>query len=103
MDAWLVSGPDALAILEDQAGLQTLPLAGLRGRDVQTEGGTRIGTVGDVLLEDAMQVTGVELGKVAIKGPLAESRRILRAAIKDWGGPKAPMLVDLAQAEAAAA
>lgn len=102
VDAWLVSGPDALVILEDQPGLQTLALSALRGREVQTDGGTKIGSVGDVLLDDQMQVTGVELGKVAIKGPLAESRRIPRAAIKDWGGPKAPVLVDLAQAEAAA-
>lgn len=102
MDAWLITGPGALVILEDQPGLGTLPLANLRGRELQTDGGTRIGTVGDVLLDDAMQVTGVELGKVAIKGPLAESKRIPRAAIKDWGGPKAPMLVDLSLAEAGA-
>ncbi|TAK13394.1 MAG: hypothetical protein EPO32_05625 [Anaerolineae bacterium] len=101
-DAWLVSGPDVIVVLEEQTGLAVLPLADLRGREVQTDGGTKIGTVGDVLLDDHMRVTGILLGKVAIQGPLAESKKILKSAIKDLGSAKTPMLVDLVQAEAAA-
>lgn len=98
-DVWLVTTPDALQALD---ALESLPLADLRGRTVQTEGGTKIGTVGDVLLDDQMRVLGITLGKVAIQGPLAESKQILKAAIKDLGSAKTPMLVDLPQAEAAA-
>ncbi len=100
LHAWLVTAPDSIQALD---ALVSLPLADLRGRTVQTEGGTKIGTVGDVLLDDQMRVLGITLGKVAIQGPLAQSKQILKAAIKDLGSAKTPLLVDLPQAEAAAA
>lgn len=101
VDAWLVAGESTVVRIEDIAGSDTFVLvSSLRGREIQTEGKTKIGTVGDVLLDAEAQVLGLALQKVYIRGPLAERKAIARSAITDVGSKDAPILAVLEQAEA---
>jgi uncharacterized protein YrrD len=103
VDAWLISGADTLVQPENIADADTfVTLSDLRGRELETEGGTKISTVGDVLLDAETRVLGFTLQKVHIQGPLAERKAIVRNAIVDVGSKDTPMLTILADAEAAA-
>jgi sporulation protein YlmC with PRC-barrel domain len=101
MDAWLVSGPDVIMGQEDIPELETLTLVGdLSGREVQTEGGTKIGAIEDVILDTEAHVLGFALGKVYAEGPLAERKAIAREAVTALGSKEEPMTINLTQAEA---
>jgi uncharacterized protein YrrD len=100
IDAWLVTGSDAVVAQEDLPDSAHYTLAGdLRGREIQTEGGTKLGVVEDVLLDSEARVLGFSLGKVYAEGPLDERKAVAREAITDFGGGEEPMTADLAQAE----
>jgi len=102
VDAWLIAGANTVVRLENIAGGDAfVKLSDLRGREIQTEGGTGIGTVGDVLLDAEARVLGFALQKVHVPGPLAERKAIARSAIVKVGSKDTPMLTVLAQAEAA--
>ena len=103
VDAWLIAGADTVVRLENIPDADTFViLSSLRGREIQTEGGTKIGAVGDVLLDTEARVLGFTLQKVyVLEGPLAERKDIARSAIVDVGSEDTPMLTVLAQAEAA--
>jgi sporulation protein YlmC with PRC-barrel domain len=101
VDVWLVSGSDKVAGPEDIPDADTFVLVSdLRGRDVDTEGGTKIGVLDDVVLDPEARVLGFVLGKVHVQGPLAERKTIAREAVTKLGSKDAPMQVVLAQAEA---
>jgi uncharacterized protein YrrD len=100
IDAWLVAGSDKVMVLEnipDSAGF--VLVSDLHGREVQTEGGTKLGVVEDVVLDNEARVLGFTLGKVYADGPLAEKKHVVREAITDLGSKEKPMTVILAQAE----
>ncbi len=100
VDAWLVSGADTVVRLDNIAGAETFVLlSNLRGREIQTEGGTKIGTVGDILLDAEARVVGFALDRVHVQGPLADWKAIARSAIVDVGSKIKPMLTVLEQAE----
>jgi uncharacterized protein YrrD len=103
VDAWLVAGVDTVMRLDNIPDVDTfVTLGDLRGREIQTEGGSRIGTVGDVLLDAEARVLGFTLQKVHVQqGPLAEHKYIARSAIVNIGSKDTPMLTVLAQAEVA--
>ena len=71
----------------------------LQKREIDTPGGTKVGTIGDVLLDEEARISGFSLGKVFVEGPVAESRRILKGAIIDTGRDDGVMTVDLSKAE----
>jgi sporulation protein YlmC with PRC-barrel domain len=100
IDVWLVSGPDTVMGPEaiSESGTFTL-VSDLRGREIQTEGGTKIGTIEHVILDHEARVLGFGLGKVYAQGPLAERKVLAREAIMDLGDAKKPMTINLAQAE----
>jgi sporulation protein YlmC with PRC-barrel domain len=100
IDVWLVSGSDKVVALEEIPDSASFTLiSDLRGREVQTEGGTKLGTVEDVLLDSETQVLGFALGKVYAEGPLAEKKAIVREAVINLGSKEQPMTVILSQAE----
>jgi len=74
----------------------------LIGREVETAGGTKVGTVGDLLFDEQAAVAGVTLARVHVAGPIAEHRQLFSTAITDPGGREGVMIVDLARAEQAA-
>jgi sporulation protein YlmC with PRC-barrel domain len=103
IDVWLVSGSDTVMGPEDIPELGTFTLVGdLRGREIQTEGGTKIGVIDHVILDSEARVLGFGLGKVYAQGPLAERKAIVREAIVNLGNTKEPMTINLAQAESLA-
>ena len=103
IDVWLVSGSDTVVGPEAIPESGTFVLVGdLRGRELQTEGGTKIGVIDHVILDNEARVLGFGLGKVFSQGPLAERKAIARDAIMSLGATKEPMTINLAQAESLA-
>lgn len=103
IDAWLVSGSDTVVDPTDIPDSGTFTLVGdLRGRELQTEGGTKIGVIDHVILDKEAHVLGFGLGKVYSQGPLAERKVIARESIVNLGSAKEPMTINLAQAESLA-
>ncbi|GAP20423.1 PRC-barrel domain-containing protein [Leptolinea tardivitalis] len=100
IDAWLVSGSDVIHPLEEipESSL-FIPVSDLHGREIQTEGGTKLCVVDDVLIDNDGHVLGFALGKVFAQGPLAERKAIARDAITDLGSREKPMTANLSQAE----
>ncbi|MGD8244414.1 MAG: PRC-barrel domain-containing protein [Anaerolineae bacterium] len=78
-----------------------LRLEALRGREVKTPGGTRIGKVGDVALDEEARITGFSLTNLAVKGPVAEAAAVARKAVVEVASTDNIMTLDLAQAEQA--
>ena len=72
----------------------------LTGREADTPGGTRLGVIGDVIVEGNGRITGFALSKAYVEGPLAEKRVISRSVIIDTGQEDGRMTVDLAKLEA---
>jgi uncharacterized protein YrrD len=103
LDVWLVSGSHEVVKQDDVPAWATFTsVAELRGREIQTDGGTKLAVIDDVILDDEARVLGFTLGKVYAQGPLAERKTIAREAVTDLGGKKEPMTIVLAQAEALA-
>lgn len=70
------------------------------GREADTPGGTRLGVIGDVIVDPNGSITGFALSKAYVEGPLAEKRVISRSVIIDTGQEDGRMTVDLAKLEA---
>ena len=100
VDVWLVSNSNTVQGSGDIPGSETFILVGeLRGREIQTEGGTKIAVIADVILDNEGRVLGFDLGKVYAQGPLADRKAIAREVILTLGNTKEPMTINLAQAE----
>lgn len=103
IDAWLVAGSDKVVDLDTLAGADTfVPASSLRGREIHSDGGTKLAAIEDVVLDAEANVLGFTLGKVYVQGPLAERKTIARSAIASVSGKDKPMPTTLAQAETAA-
>jgi uncharacterized protein YrrD len=100
VDAWLVNASDTVQGKDDVSGSADYVLADdLRGRVIQTEGGTKIGTVSDVLVNDKLEVVGFALDRIYVAGPVATSKAVAREAISELGGAERPMITVMEQAE----
>lgn len=100
IDAWLVSD-SAFIPAETLADADRLIMySDVRGREIVTEGGTKIGAVDDVLFDADGDILGFALGKIVVQGPLAERKTIARSAISTIGGKESAMTANMAQAEA---
>jgi sporulation protein YlmC with PRC-barrel domain len=76
-----------------------LPLSELQGRAVDTPGGTKVGQIGDVILDQEARVSRFRLSKVFVAGTIAEDPTIPRGAMLDTGGVDGVMTIDLPKAE----
>jgi sporulation protein YlmC with PRC-barrel domain len=100
VDAWLTRGSDCVVSQEDYSDFEKLILAeDLFGREIVTEGGHKIGTIGDVILDEKFNVLGFSFDKLNIEGPLAKAGAIIRAAVKSLGDSRNPAVASLDQAE----
>ena len=104
----LVFGPDAILAKHSNVvieGTKTSESAKwvrrdrLHGWRVATAGGTRVGTVGDVLLSDDMRVVGFSLSSVQVEGPVEEKQVITRDCLLDTDFENDLFTIDLAVAE----
>jgi uncharacterized protein YrrD len=71
----------------------------LQGREVATAGGTKVGIIDDVILDEATRVIGFRLWRVFVEGPVAENRSVVREAVMDAGNEDDVMIIDLSKAE----
>lgn len=100
IDAWLVTDSNVIVAPEDLALHETFLLIGaLRGREIHTEGGTKLGVVDDVIFDTEGQVLGFALGKVFVQGTVADRKTIARSAISTVGASTSAMTTDMAKAE----
>jgi len=107
-DSVVVFGIDAIlvknanVIVEDQQVPESqdwLRLSKLRGREMDTPGGTKVGTVGDIIIGEEGHIIGFTLGRVFIEGPIAKKGTIPREALIDTGSEDDVMTVDLPKVE----
>lgn len=99
-DVWLVAHADVIVELKElPTAADLLKVGDLSGRELVTEGGTKVATVSDVLLNADGGVVGFTLGKVYAQGPVFERKAIHRDAVLNVGDDKIPMKVDLPKAE----
>lgn len=72
----------------------------LVGREVDTPGGTRLGVIGDVVVDTNGAIAGFALSRVFVEGPLAEKRYVDRTTVIDTGALDGRMTIDLPKLEA---
>lgn len=78
---------------------QWVRLSDLRGREIDTPGGTKVGNVGDVIIGEEGDITGLVLSKVAVEGPIAEKGMVERSTVIDAGSTDGVITIDLTKAE----
>ena len=100
IDAILVNDNDVI-VQEDanEGSANWVRLSKLKGRDVDTPGGTKVATIGDVVLGEQGNVVGFTLSKVFVEGPIAQQGQITRSVIVDTGNEDGIMTINLTQAE----
>lgn len=100
IDTVLVTGSDVVTDNVEMPEVEMwLRRENLQGREINTAGGTKVGTVGDVLFDEEAQVVGFALARVFVEGPVAENRIILKEAVLDAGGKTGVVTIDLSKAE----
>lgn len=71
----------------------------LQGRPVDTPGGTKVGKVGDVVINRDGDVLGFSLNQVYVAGPITENRSVAVHTLRDAGNEDGRMTIDLERAE----
>ncbi len=100
IDSWLTKDSECVVSEDDYPGSEKFVLASdLFGREIQTEGGHKIGTIGDVMLDEKFNVLGFTFDKLHMEGPLSKARAIARVAVKSLGDNKTPAIASLDEAE----
>jgi len=75
----------------------------LKGRELRTPGGTKIGRLGDIILDEEDNIAGFSLSQTFVTGPIAENKAVSRSAMIDPAEGKDDdlMTIELAAAEKA--
>ena len=102
-----VFGVDAILVTRDDVVVDGAPACEadtwlrrdrLPGRPITTAGGTQVGTVDDIIVDEELRVVGIQLDRIFVEGPVTENRAIVREAVTDVGDEGA-MIIDLNVAE----
>ena len=100
IDAVLVKNAEVITEGKELVESETWPrLSKLKGREVDTPGGTKVGTVGDIIIGEEGHISGFALGKVFVEGPIATQGQVPRDALIDTGHEDGVMTIDLAKVE----
>lgn len=103
-------GLDAILVKDANCVMETTEAEGLEnyirrdeieGRPVDTPGGTKIGRIGDVVLDEEAKIAGFSLSQTYVSGPIAANRAISRMAVVDTGNEDGVMTANLSEAEKA--
>ncbi len=100
IDAILVRASDA--VLEESnlpESVAWVRLSKLNKREVDTPGGTKVASIGDIILGEQGDITGFALSRVFVEGPIAKNGTIPRTAVIDTGAEDGVMTIDLTRAE----
>jgi uncharacterized protein YrrD len=86
-DVILVSRPDVIARLEELPGSDKWLHVSehIKGRDVISSDGRRIGELNDVVLDREGRIIAYDLARVLIQGPVAQTKRIAARATRSLG------------------
>ena len=68
-------------------------------RGVDTPGGTKVGTIGDIILTEEGDLYGFSLARVFVEGPIANNGTVPRPALIDTGNEDGQMTIDLPKLE----
>lgn len=71
----------------------------LQGRSVDTPNGTKVGKVGDVVLDKEGRILGFSLSQVYVSGPIADNHSVAIHTVQDAGHEDGSMTIDLEKAE----
>lgn len=71
----------------------------LQGRPVDTTGGTKVGRIGDIIINERGEVTGYSLDRVYVAGPIAENGAVALHTVQDTGRTDGVMTINLEEAE----
>jgi uncharacterized protein YrrD len=100
VDAILVADSDVVLEEVQVAELETwVRRQDLAGRDVDTPGRTRVGIIGDIIVNDEGAVLGFKLTRTFVEGPISRKHAVAREVVVDIGTEDGVMTIDLAQAE----
>ena len=100
IDSVLVTGSDVVTDSTENSILEiSLRREEVQGRGVDTPGGTKVGNIGDVLLDENAKIVGYWLSKVRVAGPIADHRQVMNDAVIDTGDKDGTMTIDLGKAE----
>lgn len=100
IDSVLVSDSDVITTNDDTPEVEMwLRREDIQGREINTAGGTKVGTVGDVLFDEDARLVGFALARVFVEGPVAESRIVKKEAVLETGGKTGGIIIDLTKAE----
>lgn len=102
VDAWLASSDIAVPAESLPDAEHLIMYSDVRGREIVTEGGTKIGAVDDVLFDAAGDILGFVMTRIVVQGPLAERKTIAREVISTIGSNTSAMTTDLGKAEVTA-
>lgn len=100
IDAILVKNADV--VTDDRAlpaAKEWVRLDKLNGREVDTPGGTRLGLIGDIMLDAEGNVIGFTLAKTFVEGPIAQNGTVPRQVVTTTGSKDQNMTIDLPQLE----
>lgn len=84
---------------QHEPAAEWVKLSKLRGRDVDTPGGTKVGTIGDIVIDQDGRIIGFGLARTYVAGPIAAVGTISREALLDTGAQDGALTVDLTKAE----
>ncbi len=107
-DSVVVFGIDAILVKNSEVVVEAkdldesedwLRLSKLKGRGVDTPGGTKVGAIGDIILGEEGHISGFALSKVFVEGPIAQKGAIPREALIDTGNDDGVMTIDLPKVE----
>lgn len=71
----------------------------LQNRPIDTPGGTKVGRIGDVVINKEGKVMGFSLNRVYVTGPIAENLSVARHTVQDVGNEDGVMTINLEEAE----
>ena len=100
IDAILVRASDVIGEENDlPESVAWTRMSKLNKREVDTPGGTKVATIGDIILGEQGEITGFALSRVFVEGPIEKNGTIPRTAVIDTGDEDGVMTIDLTHAE----
>ncbi len=100
IDAILVKNSDVVTQENDlPESVAWVRLSKLNKREVDTPGGTKVASIGDIILGEQGEISGFALSRVYVEGPIEQNGTIARTAVIDTGGADGVMTIDLTKAE----
>lgn len=104
-----VFGIDAILLTEEAESLgmdsslpgteNWVPRNVLKGRHVNTPGGTRVGIIGDIIFNEEGRILGFKLQQTLVRGPIETAQVIAREVVINLGHEDGIMTIDLTRAE----